>query len=72
MEALSKGESGARAEAEHFKIKFQESDRNYQDLLTELEKEKALWNGKFEWLERQKEQYKKDAEEAQVMFQSTV
>jgi len=38
-------------------------------LQTEFEKEKALWLGKFEFLEKQKEQYKKDNEDAHQLFQ---
>jgi hypothetical protein len=51
-EALSKGELGIREEMEEWKIKFYEADRNYSDLQTEFEKEKALWLGKFEFLEK--------------------
>lgn len=68
-EALSKGESGAREEAEQWKIKFYEADRQHADLQTEFDKEKALWLGKFEFLEKQKEQYKKDNEDAHSLFQ---
>ena len=57
---------------EEWKIKFYEADRNYSDLQTEFEKEKALWLGKFEFLEKQKEQYKKDNEDAHQLFQQTV
>ncbi len=71
-EALSKGEFGIREEMEEWKIKFYEADRNYSDLQTEFEKEKALWLGKFEFLEKQKEQYKKDNEDAHQLFQQTV
>jgi hypothetical protein len=71
-EALSKGELGIREEMEEWKIKFYETDRNYSDLQTEFEKEKALWLGKFEFLEKQKEQYKKDNEDAHQLFQQTV
>jgi hypothetical protein len=67
-EALSKGELGIREEIEEWKIKFYEADRNYSDLQTEFEKEKALWLGKFEFLEKQKEQYKKDNEDAHQLF----
>ena len=36
------------------------------------EKDKALWAGKFDFLEKQKEQYKKDNEDQQALFQQTV
>jgi hypothetical protein len=47
-------------------------ERQYADLQSEFEKEKALWEGKFEFLERQKEQAKKDNEDALRQFQQTV
>ena len=47
-------------------------ERQHADLQSELEKEKALWEGKFEFLEKQKEQAKKDNEDALKQFQSTV
>jgi len=71
-EALSKGELGIRDEIEQWKIKFFEADRMYNDIQTEFEKDKALWAGKFEFLEKQKEQYKKDNEDQQALFQQTV
>jgi hypothetical protein len=68
----SKAELGIREEMEEWKIKFYEADRNYSDLQTEFEKEKALWLGKFEFLEKKKEQYKKDNEDAHQLFQQSV
>ena len=47
-------------------------ERAHADLQSELEKEKALWEGKFEFLEKQKEQAKKDNEEALQQFRQTV
>lgn len=44
----------------------------YSDIQTEFEKDKALWAGKFDFLEKQKEQYKKDNEDQQALFQQTV
>jgi hypothetical protein len=72
QEAMSKGESGAREDAEQWKIKYYEADRLHADLQTEFDKERALWQGKFEFLEKQKEQYKKDNEDAHTLFQQTV
>ena len=39
-------------------------ERQQADLQKKLEKEEALWEGKFEFLEKQKEQAKKDNEDA--------
>lgn len=47
-------------------------ERQHADLQSELEKEKALWEGKFEFLEKQKDQAKKDNEDALKQFQATV
>lgn len=47
-------------------------ERQHADLQSELEKEKALWEGKFEFLEKQKDQAKRDNEEALKQFQATV
>lgn len=71
-EALSKGELGIREEVEQWKIKYFEVERMFSDIQTEFEKDKALWAGKFDFLEKQKEQYKKDNEDQQALFQQTV
>ena len=47
-------------------------ERQFQDLNNNYDKDKALWDGKFKFLEQQKDQAKKDFEEAQKKFQSTV
>jgi len=47
-------------------------ERQHADLQMEFEKEKALWEGKFDFLEKQKEQAKKDNEDALKQFQQTV
>ena len=47
-------------------------ERQHADLQSEFEKEKALWDGKFEFLDKQKDQAKKDNEEALRQFQQTV
>ena len=51
-EALSKGELGIREEVEQWKIKYYEVERMYSDIQTEFEKDKALWAGKFDFLEK--------------------
>jgi hypothetical protein len=61
-----------REQVEHWKGQYYEIERQHADLQSELEKEKALWEGKFEFLERQKDQAKKDNEDALKQFQQTV
>ena len=46
-------------------------ERQHADLQSELEKEKALWEGKFEFLEKQLQWAKKDNEYALKKFQIT-
>lgn len=67
-QALSQGELGIREQVEHWKGQYYEMERQHADLQSELEKEKALWEGKFEFLEKQKEQAKKDNEDALRQF----
>ena len=43
-----------------------------QDQINNYDKDRSLWEGKFEFLERQKEQSKQDFEDAQQKFQATV
>lgn len=43
-----------------------------QDQINNYDKDHSLWEGKFEFLERQKEQSKQDFEDAQQKFQATV
>jgi chromosome segregation ATPase len=47
-------------------------ERQFQDTNNNYDKDKALWEGKFKFLEQQKDQAKRDAEEAQRKFQTTV
>ena len=54
-QALSQGELGIREQVEQWKSQYYEMERAHADLQSELEKEKALWEGKFEFLEKQKE-----------------
>ena len=71
-QALSQGEIGIREQIEQWKSQYYDMERQHADLQSELEKEKALWEGKFEFLEKQKEQAKRDNDEALKQFQQTV
>ena len=61
-----------REQVEHWKGQFYDIERQHADLQSEFEKEKALWEGKFEFLEKQKETAKKDQEEGLKQFQATI
>lgn len=47
-------------------------ERQLQDQINNYDKDKALWEGKFTFLEQQRDQSKRDLEEAQQKFQQTV
>lgn len=47
-------------------------ERNLTDTLNSYDRDRALWQGKFSFLEEQKNQHKKDLDEAQMKFQENV
>jgi len=47
-------------------------ERQLQDAVNNYDKDKALWEGKFAFLEQQRDQSKRDLDEASQKFQSTV
>lgn len=49
-----------------------ELDRQYTDLNNAYDRDKALWDGKFKFLEQQRDTAKKDYEDAQRNFQATL
>jgi hypothetical protein len=57
---------------DHWKSQYYDIERQHAELHSEFEKEKALWLGKHEFLEKQKEQARKDNEEQLRNFQNTV
>ena len=52
--------------------KIQELESKLQDAINNYDKEAALWEGKHHFLEQQKDQYKKDLDDASQKFQQTV
>ena len=52
---LSSGELGIREQVEHWKSQYYEIERVHADLQSEFDKEKALWEDKFEFHKKQKE-----------------
>jgi hypothetical protein len=47
-------------------------ERQHSDLNNAYDKDKALYEGKFKFLEQQRDTAKRDFEDAQNKFQSTV
>ena len=54
------------------KSTLQETERELQDLQSNYDRDKALWEGKVMFLETQKDNYKKDLVESQKKFEMTI
>jgi len=72
MQALNGDKALIQEEVEKQKKDFAELDRMYQDLNNAYDRDKALWEGKFKFLEQQRDTAKKDCEDAQRNFQTTL
>lgn len=70
--ALHGDKAAIQAEVEKWKREFNELERNYADLNNNYDKDKALWDGKFRFLEQQRDTAKKDFEDAQKKFNNTL
>ena len=54
------------------KAQLQETEREFQDLQSNYDRDKALWEGKVMFLETQKDNYKRDLLESQRKFEVTL
>jgi hypothetical protein len=54
------------------KLSVQELERDYSEVQSSYERDKALWDGKFQFLEQQKDQAKSDLQEATKKFEMTL
>lgn len=70
--ALQGDKAQIQEELEKWRREYNELERQYADLNNGYDRDKALWDGKFKFLEQQKDTAKKDFEDAQKKFQSTV
>lgn len=70
--ALNGDKALIQEELEKQKKDNSELDRQYQDLNNAYDRDKALWDGKFKFLEQQRDTAKKDCEDAQRNFQTTL
>ena len=50
--ALSSDKQAIQEEVEKWRREYNEIERNYTDLQNQLDREKALWEGKFKFLEQ--------------------
>ena len=60
------------SESERNKQALQEMERELSEVQSSYERDKALWEGKFSFLEQQKEQAKSDLAEASKKFEMTL
>lgn len=60
------------AEIEKYKTQFFQLEQDHAEINSNYERDKALWKGKFNFLEQQKEQAKTDLLEAQRKFELTI
>ena len=54
------------------KAQLQETERELQDLQSNYDRDKALWEGKVLFLETQKDNYKRDLLDSQRKFEVTL
>jgi chromosome segregation ATPase len=71
-EALASDQQAISQELDRARKECAEMERQYQDAVNNYDKDKALWEGKFAFLEQQRDQSKRDLDEASQKFQSTV
>jgi len=65
LQIHNEGDSNAKhLENERLRMENMEFERKNQDLVNTYDKDKALWDGKFEFLEKQRDQAKDDFSEA--------
>lgn len=70
--ALQGDKAQIQEEVEKWRREFNELERQYADLNNAYDRDKALWEGKFKFLEQQRDTAKRDFEDAQRKFQTTV
>jgi hypothetical protein len=66
---------GSAAHAEDvlkLRTQVQDAERELSDLQCAYDRDKALWEGKCQFLEQQKETYKRDLVESQRKFEVTL
>ena len=60
------------AEAEKYKSQYLQLEQDHSEIVSNYERDKALWKGKFHFLEQQREQAKNDLSDAQKKFELTL
>ena len=65
---MSSDKQAVLEEVERWKREYSEVERKAGDLQNELDKDKALWEGKYKFLEQQRDNAKKDFDDASKKF----
>jgi hypothetical protein len=63
---------GSAEDLLHLKTELQETERELVDMQSTYDRDKALWEGKVQFLESQKNNYKRDLVESQKKFEMTL
>jgi chromosome segregation ATPase len=71
-DASNGDKKGLLIDLEKLKKRTYELELENTELTSTYEKDKALWEGKFQFLEQQRDQYKEDSAETQKNFRSNV
>lgn len=71
-ESLSKEREILIHENDRLKLSLQDIEKDYSEMQSSYERDKALWDGKFQFLEQQKELAKSDLQESTRKFEMTL
>lgn len=71
-ENFNEEKQGLISEAEKYKTQYLQLDQDHSEVVSNYERDKALWKGKFHFLEQQREQAKTDLVDAQRKFELTL
>lgn len=66
--ALYGDKAQIQAEVEKWKKEFAEMERQHTDVSNNYDRDKALWENKFKFLEQQREQLKRDSDDNSKKF----
>jgi len=71
-ESLATEKKNYQLEVDRLKAKLQESEHEIAELQSNYERDRALWEGKFSFLEQQRDQAKNDLVDTQKKFEITL
>lgn len=71
-DSISKDRDGLVSDNDRLKAMVQDLEKDMSDISSNYERDKALWDGKFTFLESQRDQAKADLSEAHRKFEMTL